>query len=210
MVAAVKAKSRILLVDDDPFTLTLLSSILEHAGYDVVQAQCGEDALNVILMQEPDIALLDINMPGMSGLDLAGHLRSDTTVPFMFLSATSDSEIVKQAVEYGAVGYLVKPVDVANIVPTFEASLARANEIKKLKKNEVNLTSALATGRETSMAVGLLMAKFQSNRQVAFEVLRNHARSNRRTIHEVADELLKAEETINQFKHLFNDNKFSN
>ncbi|MFZ6642822.1 ANTAR domain-containing response regulator [Undibacterium sp. TC4M20W] len=203
MIASVNIKSRVLLVDDDQVTLTLLSKILEKAGYEIIQAQCGEDALNVILMQEPDIALLDINMPGMSGLDLADRLRTETSIPFMFLSATSDSDIVKQAVEYGAVGYMVKPVDVLNIVPTVEASLARANEIKKLKKNEVNLTSALASGRETSMAVGLLVAKFQSNRQVAFDVLRNYARSNRRPIHEVAVELLQAEETINQFRNLF-------
>ncbi|PXX37949.1 ANTAR domain-containing response regulator [Undibacterium pigrum] len=204
MVASVNTKSRILLVDDDQVTLTLLSKILEKADYEVTQAHSGEDALNVILMQEPDIALLDINMPGMSGLDLASRLRTDTSVPFMFLSATSDAEIVRRAVEYGAVGYMVKPVDVLNIVPTVEASLARANEIKKLKKSEINLTSALASGRETSMAVGLLMTKFQSSRQVAFDVLRNHARSNRRPIHEVANELLRAEETINQFRVLFN------
>ena len=203
MVASVNEKSRVLLVDDDQITLTLLSKILENAGYEIIQAQCAEDALSLIVMQEPDIALLDINMPGMSGLDLAERLRTETSIPFMFLSATADSEIVKQAVEYGAVGYMVKPVDVLNIVPTVEASLARANEIKKLKKNEVNLTSALASGRETSMAVGLLMAKFQSNRQVAFDVLRNYARSNRRPIHEVAVELLQAEETINQFKNMF-------
>ncbi|WP_162058224.1 ANTAR domain-containing response regulator [Undibacterium sp. KW1] len=203
MVPSVNIKSRILLVDDDEFTLTLLSRILERADYEIIQAQCGEDALNVILMQEPDIALLDINMPGMSGLDLANHLRTETAIPFMFLSATSDTEIVKQAVEYGAVGYMVKPVDVLNIVPTVEASLARAREIRQLKKSEVNLTSALASGRETSMAVGLLMAKFQSDRQVAFDVLRNFARSNRRPIHEVASMLLQAEETINQFKNLF-------
>jgi len=203
MLASANIKSRILLVDDDEFTLTLLSRILEKADYEIFQAECGEDALNIILMQEPDIALLDINMPGMSGLDLANHLRLETGIPFMFLSATSDAEIVKQAVEYGAVGYMVKPVDVLNIVPTVEASLARAKEIKQLKKSELNLTSALASGRETSMAVGLLMTKFQSDRQVAFDVLRNHARSNRRPIHEVASELLQAEETINQFKKLF-------
>ncbi|MFZ6655794.1 ANTAR domain-containing response regulator [Undibacterium sp. TJN19] len=198
-----KTKSTILLVEDDQLTLSLLSTVLHEADYDIIQARCGEDALNVILMQEPDMALLDINMPGMSGLDLADRLRSDTSIPFMFLSATSDSDIVRQAVEYGAVGYLVKPFDIANLIPTVEASLARAEDIRKLRKTEVHLTSALVSGRETSMAVGLLMAKFQSNRQVAFAVLRNYARSNRRTIHEVASELLQAEETLNQFKQLF-------
>lgn len=196
-------KSRVLLVDDDQVTLALLNSLLTRAGYDVVQVKSAEDALHIISVQEPDLALLDINMPGMSGLDLASRLKEETTVAFMFLSATADEDIVKQAVEYGAVGYLVKPVNTANLLPTIEACLARAEEIRELRKTGVNLTSALASGRETSMAVGLLMAKFQSDRHTAFEVLRSHARSCRKPVNVIAGELLQAEETINQFRQLF-------
>jgi two-component system, response regulator PdtaR len=133
----------------------------------------------------------------MSGLELAATLKASTSVPFMFLSAVGDSESAREAAAHGAVGYLVKPVDAARLMPAFEAGLARADDIRQLRRTETNLNAALAAGRETSLAVGLLMGKFQTDRNTAFEVLRDHARSSRRKINEVADQLLAAEETLN-------------
>lgn len=193
-------KPKILIVDDDQFTLTLVSSILERNGYDVIQAKDGEDALNIMVLAEPDMALLDINLPGISGLELAQRLRSDSELPFMFLSGVCDESAVKRAVEYGASGYLVKPVDVQNLIPTLEAGLARATELKALRKRESNLTSALAAGRETSIAVGILMERHSLERQQAFAVMRSHARSNRITINDVAHMILEATESLNQMR----------
>lgn len=197
MNAAPAPKRCILIVDDDPILLQYLAEVLGHAGYDTVSASSGEEALQQIGAREPDMALLDITMPGMTGLELARHLNQTTTVPFMFLSAIGDSESAKQAAAYGAVGYLVKPVDAERLMPAFAAGLARADEIRQLRRTETNLNAALAAGRETSLAVGLLMGKFQTDRNTAFEVLRDHARSSRRKINEVADQLLAAEETLN-------------
>lgn len=191
------AKRRILIVDDDPHLLQFLTEVIGHAGYDTVTAGSGEEALQVVAKGEPDMALLDITMPGMSGLELAGKLKESTSVPFMFLSAVGDSESARQAAAHGAVGYLVKPVDAARLMPAFEAGLARADDIRQLRRTETNLNAALAAGRETSLAVGLLMGKFQTDRNTAFEVLRDHARSSRRKINEVADQLLAAEEVLN-------------
>jgi CheY-like chemotaxis protein len=197
MTSAPAAKRRILIVDDDPHLLQFLTEVIAHAGYDTVTASSGEEALQVISKGEPDMALLDITMPGMTGLELAARLKADTGVPFMFLSAVGDSESARQAAAHGAVGYLVKPVDAARLMPAFEAGLARADDIRQLRRTETNLNAALAAGRETSLAVGLLMGKFQTDRNTAFEVLRDHARSSRRKINEVADQLLAAEETLN-------------
>jgi response regulator NasT len=191
------AKRLILLVDDDALLLQFLAEVLGHAGYDTLSAASAAEAIRQIEAREPDMALLDITMPGMSGLDLARHLREHTSVPFMFLSATGDAETGKQAANYGAVGFVVKPVDAARLMPAFEASLARADEIRQLRRTEANLNAALAAGRETSLAVGLLMGRFQADRNTAFEVLRDHARSSRRKINEVADQLLAAEEVLN-------------
>ena len=190
-------KRRILIVDDDPLLLQFLTEVIGHAGYETVAATSGEQALQLIAEREPDMALLDITMPGMTGLELARHLKEHTTVPFMFLSAIGDSESSRQAAANGAVGYLVKPVDAERLMPAFEAGLARADDIRQLRRTEHNLNAALAAGRETSLAVGLLMCKFQTDRNTAFEVLRDHARSSRRKINEVADQLLAAEETLN-------------
>ncbi|NML62492.1 response regulator [Massilia sp. RP-1-19] len=197
MTTVPAAKRRILIVDDDPILLQFIGEILRHAGYDTVSASSGAQAIAQIEAREPDMALLDITMPGMTGLELARHLNELTTVPFMFLSAVGDSDSARQAAAYGAVGYVVKPVDAERLMAAFEAGLARADEIRQLRRTEMNLNAALAAGRETSLAVGLLMGKFQTDRNTAFEVLRDHARSSRRKINEVADQLLAAEETLN-------------
>lgn len=204
MPAQTRDKRRILIVDDDQLLLQFLSAVLTSAGYEAQTAYSAEQALAIIDKVEPDLALLDITMPGMSGLELARHLHEETAVPFMFLSASGDADSAKQAAAYGAVGYVVKPVDAERLMPAFEAALARADEIRHLRRTEINLNTALAAGRETSLAVGLLMAKFQSDRNTAFEVLRDHARSNRRKINEVAEQLLAAEEVINSLHAAFN------
>jgi CheY-like chemotaxis protein len=197
------AKRPILVVDDDRLLLALLGAVLRNAGYEAQLASSAEEALRMIAVREPHLALLDIHMPGMSGLELAKHLHAETTVPFMFLSGSGDSESGKQAAAYGAVGFVVKPVDEARLMPAFEAGLARADEIRQLRRTEINLNAALAAGREASLAVGLLMCKFQTDRNTAFEVLRDHARSSRRKINEIASELLAAEETLNSLHGAF-------
>jgi response regulator NasT len=197
-------KRLILIVDDDQLLLDFLGEVLGHAGYDVLKAGSAEQALQFIAQREPDLALLDIHMPGMNGLELAKQLHATSSVPFMFLSGRGDADAGKQAASYGAVGFLVKPVDEKHLMPAFAAGLARADEIRQLRRTELNLNAALAAGRETSLAVGLLMCKFQTDRNTAFEVLRDHARSNRRKVNEVADQLLAAEETLNSLHGAFN------
>jgi response regulator NasT len=204
MNAPTPAKRLILIVDDDQLLAAFLSEVLRHAGYDTVQAYSADQALAQVAEREPDMALLDIHMPGMSGLELAKQLNRNTSVPVMFLSGRGDSDAAKQAAAYGAVGFVVKPVDEQHLMPAFEAGLARADEIRQLRRTELNLNAALAAGRETSLAVGLLMCKFQTDRNTAFEVLRDHARSSRRKINEIADQLLTAEETLNGLHAAFN------
>ncbi|KGF80746.1 response regulator receiver protein [Massilia sp. JS1662] len=205
MSASVPPRRLILLVDDDPLLLDYLKTVLDHAGYDTVAAESAAEALQRVAEREADIALalLDISMPGMSGLDLARRLKDHTAVAFMFLSSVDDAETARQAASHGAVGFVVKPVDAARLLPAFESALARADEIRQLRRTEANLNAALAAGRETSLAVGLLMARYQTDRNTAFEVLRDHARSSRRKINEVAEQLVSAEELLNSLHGAF-------
>jgi response regulator NasT len=210
MSAPASSRRLILLVDDDPLLLEFISSVLQHAGYDTVKAGSAAEAVQRIqereaANQESDfaLALLDITMPGMSGLELAQRLKEHTAVPFMFLSSVDDAETARQAASHGAVGFVVKPVDAGRLLPAFEAGLARADEIRQLRRTEVNLNAALAAGRETSLAVGVLMARYQTDRNTAFEVLRDHARSHRRKINEVAEEIVAAEELLGSLHGAF-------
>jgi CheY-like chemotaxis protein len=209
MSAPASPRRLILLVDDDSHLIDYIAAVLQHAGYETLKAASAPEALLRVgereAAGEPEIALalLDINMPGMSGLDLARRLKDDTQVPFMFLSSVDDAETARQAASHGAVGYLVKPVDASRLVPAFEAGLARADEIRQLRRTETNLNAALAAGRETSLAVGLLMARYQTDRNTAFEVLRDHARASRRKVNEVAEQLVAAEELLNSLHVTF-------
>jgi response regulator NasT len=197
------SKRRVLLVDDDPITLATIAKILRNAGYETAQAESGEEALSIAVEFYPDLALLDVMMEGMSGIELGKRLQEKADIPFMFISAHAETEIIKQATDNGAVGYLLKPFDIAQVIPAFEAALGRADDIKRLRSSEASLTTALNAGRETAMAVGLLVAKFGADRNTAFEVLRDYARSNRHKINDVATSLLDAEELSNSFKRLF-------
>jgi response regulator NasT len=191
------AQRHILVVDDDRLVLAALAEGLRAAGYRVTGTAGPEDAIGIAARDAPALALLDVRMPGMSGIELGRKLRDQGGVPFLFLSAYGDQEIVKQAAEEGALGYLVKPLDIQQIVPSIEAALARAAEIRKLRESEAQLNAALAGSREISMVVGLLMQRDRIDRTQAFELLRTSARAKRQSIAELAGELLKAAENLN-------------
>lgn len=188
---------KVLLVDDDRLVLATLASGLQEAGYAVQACASPEEACRVIAVERPDIAVLDVRMPGQSGLDLAKLLRDHPGVPFIFLTAYGEEDIVRQAIEHGALGYLVKPVDIPQLIPAIEAAMARASEIWALRQTEQQLQNALNENREVSMAVGLLMERRRISRQQAFETLRGTARTQRRKIGEVAGDIVSAAELLN-------------
>ena len=186
----------ILVVDDDRLVLATLSQGLRDAGYEVIEAASGEEALRLCAERRPDIALLDTRMPGLSGIDVARELRG-MEIPFLFLSAYGDDAVVRAAVEQGALSYLVKPVDVPQIVPAIQAALVRGAEAGQMRANERHLTTALASGREISVAIGLLMDRLHLTEEQAFDALRTHGRAQRRRVAELAAELVDAAERLN-------------
>jgi response regulator NasT len=189
-----RLQRHILVVDDDRLVLAALAEGLRGAGYRVTGVASGEDALANAARDRPDLALLDVRMPGMGGIELGRRLREEYGVAFLYLSAYGDQDMVQQAVDEGALGYLVKPLDIQQIVPSIEAALTRAGEIGGLRRSEEQLNKALTGSREISMAVGLLMMRDRINREQAFELLRSNARSRRRPIAEIAEQLLSSAE----------------
>ena len=187
---------RLLLADDDRLILSTLGQGLRDAGYEVLEATDGRAALHICETSQPDLAILDIRMPGMSGVEAAHLIRQKTATPFIFLSAYGDKEVVQLAVQEGALAYLVKPVDIPQIVPTIAAALARASELSELRQATDNLSTALETNRETSMSVGLIMERYRVDRDAAFNILRHYARSERLKINQLAINLLNAADTL--------------
>ena len=113
------------LVDDDRLVLATVTHGLTQAGYEVIDADNGDDAILLAREHKPDLALLDIRMEGKSGFDVAEYLRDVCHVPFIFLSAFADADTVAQVAALGAVAYMVKPLDVGQIVPTVDAAFER-------------------------------------------------------------------------------------
>ena len=125
------SKGKILVVDDDRLVLAMVTHGLSQAGYEVIDADNGDDAILLARQHRPDIALLDIRMEGKTGFDVAQYLREVGHTPFVFLSAFSDEKTVAQVKALGALAYLVKPLEVGQIVPTIDAAFARAQEMRQ-------------------------------------------------------------------------------
>ncbi|HEX2828523.1 MAG TPA: response regulator [Burkholderiales bacterium] len=191
------ANAHILIVDDDRLVLALIGRGLRDAGYRVTEANDSASALRAVEAEAPDLALLDVRMPDMSGVKLAETIAARHAVPFMFLSAYDDPATIGRATELGALGYLVKPLDVPQIIPSIEAALARAAQIRSLKDTGEQLSHALETGREINVALGILMERQRLTRQAAYELLRTSARSQRRRMQEIAASLVDALDQLN-------------
>ena len=187
----------VLLVDDDRVVLNLLAEGLRDLGYQVGTALSGEEALKLAEERPYDLAVLDVRMPGQSGIALAQALKRMGHPPFVFLSAYGDVAVVREATEAGALGYLVKPVDTPQLVPFIEAAIARGKDIDVLRGTAEQLERALQVEQKTRTAVGIIMARKGLDRQRAFELLRGRARDQRRKLAEVAEELISAVETAN-------------
>lgn len=182
-------QAHLLLVEDDLLILHTLARGLREVGYRVSEAESADEAMSLCAHIRPDLAVLDVRMRGLSGLEL-GRWLAERDLAFMFLTAYDDETFVREANEAGALGYLVKPLDVPRIVPALENALARARDLAGLRESEEKLVAALQNSREISTAVGLLMERHGLSAEQAFDRLRNEARGKRRKVLEVAREML--------------------
>lgn len=170
---------RLLFVDDDRLVLATLSKGLKGAGYHVQVAESAAAALELCAVTAFDLAILDICMPAVNGIELASRLRDGHGLSAMFLSANGDRAQVEQAVAEGAVGFLIKPAGIGNLIPEIECALARVRDLQALTRLKVQLESALSSGRGTSVAIGMTMERHRLSEQQAFMKLREEARSRR-------------------------------
>ncbi len=198
-------KSIILVADDDPLIVVTLGQGLRAAGFDVLEARDSTSALEACTQHNPALALLDYAMPGLTGVELARLIATRTSVPVMFLSAYSDAAIVQDAIEAGAMTYLVKPIDIEQLLPVIRTALQRARELHALRFQTEQLNSALQTARAVSVATGLVMAKFQIGQREALERMRRHARSTRTRLEEVATQLLRATDEAGRLYELLSE-----
>ena len=191
------SKGKILVVDDDRLVLATVAHGLTQAGYDVIDADNGDDAILLARQHRPDLALLDIRMEGKSGFDVAAYLREYCQVPFMFLSAFSDAQTAQQVAELGAVAYLVKPLDIGQILPTVETAFARLRGGAAAVPGAAAPTGAADPLADVvALATGVLMHRYSLTRGQALDRLRRQAQAERRPPEQLAQRLVEAVELL--------------
>ncbi|TXI18449.1 MAG: response regulator [Roseateles sp.] len=183
------SKGKILVVDDDRLVLATLSYGLTQAGFEVIDADNGDDAILLAREHRPELALLDIRMEGLSGFDVASYLRDYLQTPFMFLSAFADEATVAKVNELGAVAYLVKPLDIQQIVPAVEAAFARAAAAPPPAPRPVALDPV-------ALAVGVLMHRYSLPSHEALARLDRLAAAEGQALAEQARRLVEAVELL--------------
>lgn len=191
-------KCKLFLVEDNRLILSTLSSGLSRAGYHVSTAESVDEAEAWLKSNErPDLVILDVRMPGRNGLELIQQLNDLQNIPFILLTAHSETDIIEKATESGAMGYMVKPVDVSQLIPAIETALSRAADIRGLRQTKQDLQGALDADRSVSIAVGIVMDQHRINHEEALELLRKNARSKHIKLIELAASIVNSRETLN-------------
>jgi DNA-binding response OmpR family regulator len=190
------AKGKILVVDDDRLVLATVTHGLVQAGYEVIDADNGDDAILLARKHRPELALLDIRMEGKSGFDVAEYLRDYGHIPFIFLSAFADAETVTKVAELGAVAYMVKPLDVGQIVPTVDAAFERLRAQAEAQRQAPVGAVGSTKVDVVSLAAGVLMHRYSLARGEALERLSRIADAAGVSLAEQAERLVSAVEEL--------------
>ena len=182
---------RILVAEDETIIRLDLREILERAGYQVVaEARDGEEAVELAASEKPDLAILDVKMPKLDGIDAARRILTDRPIPIVILTAYGQDELVARAVEAGVFGYLVKPFRETDLLPAIQAARARHAELQALREEAESLSEALQTRKVVERAKGLLMAREGLTEEEAFARLRRASQVSGRPMRVVAEALI--------------------
>lgn len=185
---------RILIADDESIIRMGLQLMLRDLGYRVVAAaRDGVEALEMARRKRPDLAILDIKMPHMDGLEVARVLAAERPVPVIILTAFSDREYVERAKSTAVHAYLIKPVKEEKLTPTIEIARARFAEQQALREERLSLEEALETREVLAQAKQLLMDRLGIGEAEAFRFIHRRARDTRRPMRAVAAELLASD-----------------
>src|SRR5438046_6448325 len=147
--------------------------MLGRAGLDVcAEARDGEEAVALAREHEPDLAIMDVKMPGLDGIEAARRILDERPIPIVMLTAYGQDELVSRAVEAGVFGYLVKPFREQDLLPAIRTARARHEELAALREQADSLAEALAARKAIERAKGLLMERESLTEQEAFARLR--------------------------------------
>jgi two-component system, response regulator PdtaR len=179
---------RILVAEDETIIRLDLRALLERAGFDVVaEARDGQEAVELARVHAPDLAIMDVKMPRLDGIEAARRILDERPIPIVMLTAYGQDELVHRAVEAGVFGYLVKPFREQDLLPAIQAARARHEELQALREEAESLADALAARKAIERAKGLLMKKEGLSEHDAFARLRKASQVSGRPLRVVAE-----------------------
>ena len=187
--------TRLLIADDEPLIRANLRETLQEQGYLVVgEVGDGQSAVNLTRQLRPELVLLDVKMPHMDGIMAATLINTERLAPVLLLTAYSSRELVEQARVAGVLGYLIKPVREAELMPLIEVTLARWTEQVRRHNELVQLKDRLETRKLVDRAKGYLMDNQGLSEAEAFRKIQQLAMNSRKTMREVAQAILLAQQ----------------
>jgi AmiR/NasT family two-component response regulator len=182
---------KILIAEDETIIRLDLRSLLESNGFEVCgEAKDGEEAVALARSLEPDLAIMDVKMPKLDGIDAARKILSERPIPIVMLTAYGQEELVSRAVEAGVFGYLVKPFREQDLLPAIQTARARHEELSALREEAESLAEALAARKAIERAKGILMTKEGLTEEAAFARLRKASQVSGRPLKVIAEAIL--------------------
>jgi response regulator NasT len=186
--------TRIVIAEDEAIIRLDLRETLEEEGYLVVaDTGRGDDAIELVRQHKPDVAIFDIKMPGLDGLDAARVVSAEKICPVVMLTAFSQREVIEQARDAGALAYLVKPFQKTDLVPAIELAIGRFREMLTLSGERDALGEQLELRKLLDRAKGLLIDKYSMTEQSAFDFIQKNAMSTRAKMVDVANQILNGQ-----------------
>ncbi len=192
-----KQSLRIAVADDEPDMREYFSKSLSRMGHQVVAvAQNGRELVEQCRALGPDLVITDIKMPDLDGIDAARQIYEDRPVPVILVSAYHDATLIERAEADHVIGYLVKPIKQADLVPAIAIAMRRFEQFQALRQEATDLRQALADRKLIEQAKGILMKKAKLDEAEAFRRLQKLASDKNRKLVEIASMILTAEEAL--------------
>ena len=188
--------TRVVIAEDEAIIRLDLKETLEEEGYEVVgETGRGDEAVALVRTHAPDLAILDIKMPGLDGLSAAREITAERLAGVLILTAFSQRDLIEQARDAGALAYLVKPFQRSELIPAVEVAVGRFREIKALTDQNESLEDQLETRKVVDRAKGKLMDDHKLPEQDAFAFIQKTAMRERMRMKDVAEQVIAGDLT---------------
>ena len=183
---------RVLVAEDETLIRLDLRGMLQSAGFEVcAEARDGVEAVELARSEQPDLAVLDVKMPRLDGIESARRILDERPIPIVIVSAYTETSLVERAAEAGVFGYLSKPFREEDLLPAIATARARFGELTAVREQVDTLADALAARKAIERAKGILMAKQSLTEDAAFARLRKASQSSGRPMRVIAEAIIE-------------------